>query len=151
MRDGVIKKIASLYCIGRAPIFPGTLASLVALILVLTIGSNSPLYLILVLFSIIMGFLVCGKSERIYGKVDPSEVVIDEFCGMLLALLFVKQTVLLILLGFIIFRLLDILKPFPINEAQKLKGSSGIMLDDILSGIFANLILKVLEVGGVYF
>ena len=71
-------------------------------------------------------------------------IVIDEACGMLLALFFVPMTIFSVILGFFIFRILDILKPPPAKRMEKLTGSLGIMFDDIVAAIYTNLILQII-------
>lgn len=78
------------------------------------------------------------------GKDDPGEIVIDEVAGMWLALLFLPKSILLFSLAFILFRIFDITKPWIIGKIQSLHGGFGIMLDDILAGILARLILLVI-------
>jgi len=146
LKEEIIRKIASLYFLGYIPKFPGTLASLFGLLVAIITKTNTLIYFTVLTMSITLGFLVSGRVEGILNKKDPREVVIDEFCGMLLSLFLIKTTLFYIGWGFIFFRVCDIIKPYPIREAEKLKGSAGIMLDDILSGIYTNLILRLLEI-----
>ena len=90
-----------------------------------------------------VGLLACGLVEEMAQRKDPPIIVIDEVCGMLLGLLFLPYDIKLIILAFIIFRVLDTLKPWPIGKIEKLKGSLGIMGDDIVAGIYTNIILQV--------
>ena len=71
-------------------------------------------------------------------------IVIDEACGMLLALVFVPMNLFSVILGFFIFRILDILKPPPAKRMEKLTGSLGVMFDDIVAAIYTNLILQII-------
>lgn len=146
MRDKIIKNIASLYFLGYTSKFPGTLASLLGVLVIIITGSHSLSYFLILGISLICGFWVSGKAERILNIEDPKEVVIDEFCGMLLSFFLIELSAFYIIAGFIFFRAFDILKPYPIREAEKMKGSRGIMLDDLLSGLFTNLVLRVLQI-----
>ncbi len=146
MKDKIIKNIASLYFLGHTSKFPGTLASLLGVLVIIITGSRSLPYFLALGISLICGFWVSGKAERILSIDDPKEVVIDEFCGMLLSLFLIELSMFHIIAGFIFFRAFDILKPYPIREAESLKGSRGIMFDDLLSGLFTNLILRVLQI-----
>ena len=80
-------------------------------------------------------------------KKDPSCVVIDEVCGMLLSLIFLPYNIKLVIIAFLIFRILDTLKPFPVGRLERMKGGPGIMLDDIAAGIYTNIILQVVVIG----
>lgn len=146
MKDSLIKKISTLYFLGYNSDFPGTLASLFGVIGLIIIGNYNLVYYIILFILLILGFAVSGKAEQIFNKKDPKEVVIDEFCGILLSFFLIELSPFHILSGFIFFRAIDIFKPYPIKEIEKLGGSAGIMLDDIVSGIYTNLILKTLEI-----
>ena len=103
---------------------------------------------LLAAFIIILGFAVSGKAERMFNKKDAKCIVIDEVAGMLLSLMFLPFDIKFVIIAFVLFRLLDILKPYPANRIQELKGSIGIMGDDIVAGLYTNLImLVVLKMG----
>jgi phosphatidylglycerophosphatase A len=99
-----------------------------------------------------MGIVLCGVAAAIIGKKDPQEVNMDEFVAMPLVYLFnpmgpamhggTKTGLLFILLGFLLFRLFDITKPFGIKALEKLPGGFGIVLDDVMAAIYANLALQ---------
>ena len=89
----------------------------------------------------IIGFIACEFSLQQIDDPDPSHIVIDEVVGLWIALLFVPKTIFFFLLGFVLFRLFDILKPSFIYSVQFLKGSLGVMLDDIFAGFLVMLIL----------
>jgi phosphatidylglycerophosphatase A len=107
-------------------------------------------YIIVVLVALV-GVYVSSKVERHYGKSDPQLVVIDEVSGQLIALSF--PFVLLNwkswLLGFILFRVFDIWKPFPVRQAESLHGGWGIMADDWIAGIYAGLVLWAVQATGI--
>jgi len=92
------------------------------------------------------GFLVCGRQERRLGKKDPGSIVIDEVCGMFLAafcLMFVPYQAKFAILGFLLFRILDALKPYPAGQLQKIRGSLGVMGDDLIAALYTNIILLI--------
>ena len=97
---------------------------------------------------VLTAILLCGVAAAILGKKDPSEIVLDEFAAMPLVFLFnpyVHQgasSLLLILLGFLLFRIFDITKPFGIKALEKLPGGFGIVLDDVMAALYANLALQ---------
>ena len=82
-------------------------------------------------------------AERVLGK-DNRKIVIDEGCGMLVSFLFLPKRFFLYILAFVIFRGLDIIKPPPARDCEKLKGGLGITLDDVVAGFYTNLILQIL-------
>ena len=100
---------------------------------------------------LISGFLLSGKAAKLFSRPDPPQIVIDEINGMFICFLglFPGQIGegpdrLILILGFIIFRILDVLKPFPANRFNRLRGSLGIMGDDIVAGVYTNIILRLI-------
>jgi len=140
--SNVIKAIATFFYTGYLPM-RGTFASLFALLLYYIVRDSIGLYIFTTLFLIVLGFLVSSKAEKIFGAKDPGEVTIDEASGMMVALFLVPKLPIYVISGFILFRLFDIVKPPPIKRLEDIGGAPGIMLDDILAGIYANLILQV--------
>ncbi|MBN2121033.1 MAG: phosphatidylglycerophosphatase A [Candidatus Omnitrophica bacterium] len=128
--------------IGYFPYAPGTFASLFA-VGVFVILKNNSVFVILTLATIVASFLVSGKSAKILKTEDPKQVVIDEFAGQFLALLFIPKEAAYIFLGFILFRIFDIIKPFPADYLEKKKGSLGIVGDDLVAGIYANILIQL--------
>jgi phosphatidylglycerophosphatase A len=104
---------------------------------------------------VLMGILLCGVAAAIIGRKDPQEVNLDEFVAMPLVYLFnpmgaalhggTKSGLLCILLGFLLFRLFDITKPFGIKALEKLPGGFGIVLDDVMAAVYANLLLHAVS------
>ena len=94
---------------------------------------------------IIAGIWSAGKMEKYWGK-DSRRVVIDEIAGMCVSLLLVPVTVKYLLAGFLLFRFFDITKPLFIRETEKLPGGWGVMIDDILAGLYTNLLLQLIIV-----
>ena len=139
------KRIAMLFStffyIGYSPA-PGTLASLAGIFLFYLISGNAGLYLASTLFCIILGIMLSGEAERVIGKKDAHCIVIDEVSGMLISLLFLPCDIRIVVLAFFLFRILDITKPYPANNLQSLPGGLGIMADDIIAGIYTNIILQ---------
>jgi len=139
-----IKLITSVFYLGHIPVMPGTLGSLGALAIYYFINNNTALYIIITIVIFLAGMFLCGASEKIYGRKDPEEVVIDEACGMMLSLMFVPYSIRIMIAGFILFRIFDILKPPPLRKIESLAGASGIMLDDVAAAIYTNIILQIL-------
>ncbi len=134
--------IATAAGCGYAPLAPGTAGSIGALLLIYCF--YPPWWvlgpLILVLF--FLGVYTSTQMEKIYGP-DPSLVVMDEVVGMSISLFFLPRNYWLFLLAFIFFRFYDIVKPPPINISQQLPGGWGIMIDDVIAGIFALITVQV--------
>ena len=82
-------------------------------------------------------------AEKFLGK-DNRKIIIDESCGMLISFLFLPKRLFLYILAFVVFRFLDIIKPPPVRMCERLKGGLGITLDDVVAGIYTNLILQIL-------
>jgi phosphatidylglycerophosphatase A len=87
----------------------------------------------------ILGVAASDRVEKLFGRSDPSEVTVDEFVGMLIAYLGHSMTWSSVTIIFIIYRLFDIFKPFPARQCERLPGGLGIMTDDLVAGIYANL------------
>ena len=88
---------------------------------------------------------IAQEAENVFGHKDPGAVVIDEVCGMAVAMWGLPLTPLLLVEGFALFRLFDIIKPFPIRWVErKVKGGLGVVLDDVVAGMFANILLRLL-------
>lgn len=145
MLSRLSKIIATFFYVGYLPLIPGTFGSAAALLLYIFLKPG-PLaqYAFLALF-LSLGFYFSGKAEKQFNSKDPKYIVIDEVAGMFLTLLFVPLDLRLLVIGFLLFRVLDTVKPYPADKLQNLSGSAGIMLDDIVAGLYANLILQFLS------
>ena len=139
-----IKLITSFFYLGHSPFMPGTMGSLAGLLVYFVVKCSDILYGFVILFLFFMGVMFAGEAEKIYKRKDASMIVIDEACGMLLALFFVPSNPYSIMLGFFLFRIFDILKPPPAKRMEKLTGSLGIMFDDIVAALYTNIILQVI-------
>ncbi|MBA3888285.1 MAG: phosphatidylglycerophosphatase A, partial [Acidobacteria bacterium] len=126
------------YC-GYFPLAPGTVGSAAGLIFYLLVWwSQSPLVevgLIVVLFAI--GVWAGTASERYFGGIDPGPVVIDEVVGMLITLAFIPVGWSGALAGFVLFRIFDVIKPYPANRLEALHGGLGVMADDAMAAVYA--------------
>jgi len=126
------------------PLVPGTFASIAGIFIFYLIKDCILVYITVTLVLIILGFLLCGKGELLFNKKDARYIVIDEVVGMLLSLIFIPYNFRLVIIAFIMFRILDTLKPYPIARFEYLKGSMGVMGDDIVAGLYANIILQLI-------
>ena len=145
VRQKTILFLATGGLIGFSPVAPGTFGSLAALPLCLWISSlRIGPAMILMAALIILSTWIAHAAEKIEAQKDPSQVVVDEICGMAIALFALPFTPFFIIGGFALFRLFDILKPFPIDWVdKKVPGGLGIMLDDIIAGMFANGVMRL--------
>jgi phosphatidylglycerophosphatase A len=137
--------VGSVFGIGFIPFAPGTFGSLAAVLVYLFVPALRPLGLFvpLILAVSMLGVWAGGMMEKEYGE-DPSATVIDELAGQWVALLALPASPLVMLLSFLFFRLYDIWKPGPVDKAQSLPGGWGIMTDDLLAGLLANLSVRFL-------
>ena len=150
MRKRISLILASGFYIGFLPGAPGTYASLATTLAFFSICRvayriDPALHLSSVCLISLIGVLVSAETSRQKGLEDPSCIVIDEVAGQLLTFLFLPVNVGNLLLGFVAFRTFDILKPFPIRKLEPLGNGVGIMADDLLAGVYANLVLQLLN------
>lgn len=131
---------------GLSPWAPGTMGTLAAIPVFLLMSGLSLLpYLIITILLFAVGIWICGESSRLLGVHDHSGIVWDEIVGFLVTMVAVPAQWVWILAGFLLFRLFDIWKPWPIRLLdQHVHGGFGIMVDDLVAGIFAAVILQLL-------
>ena len=131
---------------GLAPKAPGTFGTLAAIPFFLLLALLTPLsYLIAVVVMSIAGIYICGKAAEDVGVHDHPAIVWDEFVGFFITMFMVPVSWQSVLVGFLLFRLFDIFKPWPISFVDKnMSGGFGIMFDDILAGAFALLIMQLI-------
>ena len=135
--------LATGFFSGYSPIAPGTVGSIFILILFFLSPPFSMItHFFLILLVIIAGVWSSSQVAMDKGD-DPSIVVIDEMAGMLIALFAFSKTFFTVMLAFILFRLFDIFKPFPIKTAEKLPGGWGIMMDDIVAGLYTLVLIHL--------
>ena len=145
-REKAVLFLATGFYVGNIPPAPGTLGSLIGLALCfLLAGIQLPPAIVLAVLFIGFAVWIAHAAEKTLKKKDPGCIVIDEVAGMVVTLIGLPFNLTTAVIGFIIFRILDILKPFPIRTLDKrLAGGIGIVADDVVAGIFANIILRVL-------
>lgn len=141
---------STLLMTGFIPYAPGTAGSIIAMIVYFILPSEwfqtspaifilIPVYFIILLITI----PILTQAEKILGK-DDRRIVLDEFMGFFLAVLFLPRSIMIIFLAFILFRVYDIFKPVPVNLLQKLPGGWGILADDLMAGIYSNVSCRVM-------
>ncbi len=142
--------IATGFYTGLIPIAPGTMGSIAAAFLSIIVAIYSPLEntLDFVLLAIIFSALTLyagGAVADATGNKDPGIVVMDEFAGMALTLSFVSISVTAVAAAFLLFRIFDIVKPYPVSSLQNIPGAMGILLDDLAAALFAGAFLIALR------
>ncbi len=142
---GLILFLATGFTSGFLPYIPGTAGTLVGLVSYWLLLRRIPTggYLLLLLGLIPLGSLLCHKAEGYLGKADAAPIVLDESIGYLTSVAALPYGPFTLWGGFFLFRFFDVTKPPPIRQIQSLGGGWGVMLDDVLAGIYANLILRV--------
>jgi phosphatidylglycerophosphatase A len=145
------KAFASLFFLGYFPLMSGTVGSavVVAGLWYLQIRRHivfSPqLWWIAIIALTALSIILASRPKEVFGKDDPGEVIIDECVGQLVTFFFVPLTLNNLILGFLLFRFFDIVKPFPIYKMEELEGGIGITMDDVVAGVFANVSLLTIH------
>jgi len=141
----VYRLLGTFFYTGLVPRLPGTAASALAALFCYFLSLLSArwwVYLSLFLFLTLVALLLEGWAKKEFGESDPKPFVIDEAAGFFLARLFLPAGVFWLLASFALFRFFDILKPFPIRNVENLR-RGGVVLDDLVAGFFAGVILLV--------
>jgi phosphatidylglycerophosphatase A len=141
--DRIAVIIATAGGAGYSPVAPGTVASALT-VLVLWLVPFSRVGIVVFLIAVtVIGVWVAERAERVLGGKDPGAIVIDEVAGMTLSVLAFPLTGPVLLAGFVLFRLFDVVKPPPAHASQRLRGGIGVMIDDLIAGAYALAVLFV--------
>ena len=137
--------IATAGYVGFVPVAPGTFGSAAGLAVYAVVRWTDSIIVegIVVLAALVLGIWSADVVEKQMGK-DPGAVVIDEVLGMLVTLAFLDVTPLGAVVGFFIFRALDVIKPYPAGRLEHLRGGPGVMLDDAMAGVYSNIAMRIL-------
>jgi phosphatidylglycerophosphatase A len=146
VKDRVAMALATGFGIGYAPFASGTWGSLPGLALAALLCRFGGGWAVLGGAAVVaaVGTWAAGRAERRLGTTDPSQVVVDEIAGQMLTLAFLPCGAKALIAGFFLFRLLDVWKPWPANRLEDLPGGSGIMADDLMAGLYGNLLLRLI-------
>ena len=136
--------IATLFGLGYVPFAPGTAGSLAALPFCLLLHQFTVPYILVFLALFIAGVISSDIVEKNAKTEDPTQVIIDEAACIFVAFFMVPISLPIVIIGFIAYRLIDIFKIPPMDSAEKIGGGWGIMLDDLIAGLYTNLILQVI-------
>jgi phosphatidylglycerophosphatase A len=144
-RERAVLFLATGFFIGTVPFAPGTFGSIIGLPICFLISRlNVLIAVICTILFILFAIWMAAAAEKVLQKKDAGEIVIDEIAGLIVTLVGLPFTLKTAIAGFIIFRAFDILKPFPIRLLEKkVAGGPGVVLDDVLAGLYGNLILRL--------
>lgn len=149
-KDKIIRILATGFGAGLSPVVPGTAGSAVGVLVCLLCYPLPWIFRLVFVFAIsAVSIYVSGRAETLYGKKDDQRIVIDEIAGLQVAMLPLAITGLHLCAAFVLFRIFDIWKPFPVDRLQNLKGGWGVVADDLGAGVYAGLILFLLTLTGV--
>lgn len=144
LTDITTRLLATAFGGGYSPLAPGTAGSAVGVLLFWPLSRLGwPWQLGACLAVFLLGVVVAGRLSRQLRKEDPGVVVIDEVVGQWITLAALPFTPAVALLGFVLFRVMDVVKPWPARDLEGLHGGWGIMADDVMAGIYAHLALRV--------
>lgn len=151
IEDELARFIATGAYIGYLPGAPGTWGS--GLGLLLSVFSFKKiadfsfiLYCLTFLGLIALGIWAADKMELIFQKKDAPQIVIDEICGFLVAMFMLPVTLLYLVSGFFLFRAIDTIKPYPAYQSQQVTSGLGVMLDDLIAGVYTNIVLQLVRI-----
>jgi len=145
VNEKLITFLATGFNSGLSPFAPGTAGTLVGVfICLLCLPMPWILRLLFVLALLALSFYVAGEAENIYQKKDDQRIVIDEIIGLQITMLPVAINILNLCAAFVLFRIFDIWKPFPVKNLQGLPGGWGVVIDDVGAGIYAGAVLWLL-------
>ena len=141
MSSNLARFIATFFCVGYIPIAPGTCASLVGMFFYLLFYQNMVVYVAIFVVVLFFGFLMSDLAEQSLGEKDPSCIVIDEDAGSMITFFMLPLTPSVMITAFFLFRAFDMFKIYPVNKLEDLKGGVGVMMDDVIAGVYANLLM----------
>jgi phosphatidylglycerophosphatase A len=142
LSDRLVVAIATGVYVGYLPPAPGTLGSLLGLLLLWPLKPGT-VQVLVTLFLIGVGIVVADQAARVIGGQDPPAIVIDEIAGIAVATLLLPPQVQERVVAFVIFRVFDVIKPFPARQAERLPGGFGIVGDDLIAGLYTNLLVRL--------
>jgi phosphatidylglycerophosphatase A len=141
--NSFIKVLASGFGLGYLPYAPGTFGTLAGIPLFLLFTKLTPLnYIIALVILFFFSSYISKRAETIFKKKDASVIVIDEVAGFIVTMALIGPSLYSIVLGFVFFRFFDIIKIWPVRAFDKMSGGYAVVLDDIMAGIYANILLR---------
>ena len=149
-KEKIIKVLATGFGSGLVPLAPGTIGTLVGIpVCLVCLPFSWPLRFLFVIVLSALAIFISGRAEMIYQEKDDQRIVIDEIAGFQVTMLPVAITGLNLCVAFVLFRIFDIWKPFPIRNLQQLSGGWGVVIDDVVAGVYAGILLLALNYSGI--
>jgi phosphatidylglycerophosphatase A len=134
--------IATVCGIGYVPVAPGTFGSAAGLLLWMVLPGSAFVQFATIVALFVLGSIAGNVAERHFGRTDPRQIIVDEVMGMLITLFLNPVSLRGAFVGFLLFRLTDVIKPYPANRLERLPGGVGVMADDAMAALYANLALR---------
>lgn len=141
--NALVSTFVTFLGVGFFPVAPGTAATAAGLVLVWMFQSSLIVYSAVLLVIIVLAVPACSFIERVQKTKDPGIIVIDEVIGIMVALWGIPLSWPVAIIGFFLFRAFDMFKIYPINRLESLNGGWGIVLDDVMAGLYTNIILQI--------
>lgn len=135
------RAIATFFYLGYVPLAPGSMASLIGTLIYLLLYQHIEVYLGVLIVVCLLGFWASGALEKDLNHKDPSCVVIDEVAGVMIAFFMLPPLTSVMVTAFFLFRAFDMFKIYPADTFEAMPGGMGIMIDDIIAGLYTNIIM----------
>jgi phosphatidylglycerophosphatase A len=141
--DRVALVLATGFGAGYSPVAPGTAGSALTVLILWIVPFSRAGLLVFLVAAIVAGTWAAQRAERSFGTKDPGAIVIDEVAGMTLTVAPFALTPAVLLVGFVLFRIFDVTKPFPARASQHCIGGIGVMVDDLIAGLYALIVIVI--------
>ncbi len=151
MLNKFIVNLCTLFNLGFIKFMPGTFGSLISLPIGYIILKLFGFWIFILIITLLLAISYYAITEYLIAKKskDPKEIIIDEFIGQFIALIFIPDTILGLLASFLLFRFFDITKLYPVNKAEKIPGAIGVLADDVVAGLMAACIIVIFNIVGI--
>jgi phosphatidylglycerophosphatase A len=151
MFNKFIVNFCTLFNLGFIKFMPGTFGSLVSLPIGYIILKLFGFWVFILIITLLLAISYYAISKYLIAKKskDPKEIIIDEFIGQFIALIFIPDTILGLLVSFLLFRFFDITKLYPVNKAEKIPGAIGVLADDVVAGLMTACIIIIFNIVGI--
>ena len=151
MLNKFIVNLCTLFNLGFIKFMPGTFGSLISLPIGYIILKLFGFWIFILIITLLLAISYYAITEYLIAKKskDPKEIIIDEFIGQFIALIFIPDTILGLLASFLLFRFFDITKLYPVNKAEKIPGAIGVLADDVVAGLMAACIIIIFNIVGI--
>jgi len=143
LSDRLVRLFSTFFGIGNLPLAPGSMASIAGVLICVLLQSSVLLYGAVFGVITLLGFWSCGRMEALLNEEDPSSVVIDEVSGVMIAFFLLPLTPAVMWTAFFLFRAFDMFKIYPVNKFEEIPGGAGIMMDDVIAGIYTNIVMQI--------